>query len=151
VKRLMEGGDLAQQLMCALDTYEAAYSAWAATPSLIDFSRVERQLEGVRVLRMLVPKVASEMAEVVTAHVNLSTMHIRDRTGVFGKQHSAEDLASARQRHSIAIRTMRRHCCQIVRDRRPSGSEDVAPVSSQEAVTRIDGVFRSRPSDAIAT
>ncbi|MEO8654463.1 MAG: hypothetical protein ABI409_10100 [Ramlibacter sp.] len=114
MERLKQGGDLAQHLVCALDTYEAAFSAWAATPSLIDFNRVEKQLERVRVLRRLVPQVASEMAEVVTAHVNLSTMHIRDRTGVFGKQHSAADLATAQRRHSTAIGSLRVHCYHLL-------------------------------------
>jgi hypothetical protein len=114
VSRMKESSAVAQQLLCALDTYEAAFCAWAATPSLLDFSRVENQLERVRVLRMLVPQVGREMAEVVTAHVDLSTMYIRDRTGIFGKQHSTQELATARQRHSTAVGMMRRRCCDLL-------------------------------------
>lgn len=51
VNRLKEGGPLAQQLLCALDYYEAAFSAWAATPSLLDLQRVETQLDKVPWLR----------------------------------------------------------------------------------------------------
>jgi hypothetical protein len=134
VKRLMEGGELTQQLVCALDTYEAAFSAWAATPSLVDFSRVEKQLERVRVLRMLVPSVAHEMAEVVTAHVELSTMHIRDRTGIFGKQHSPEDLANAQQRHSSTIETLRRSCyCLLIAGSAAAQSRSLQRAREHEA------------------
>jgi hypothetical protein len=123
-----ESSALAQQLLCALDTYEAAFSAWAATPSLLDFRRVETQLARVRVLRMLVPQVAGAMAEIVIAHVDLSTMYVRDRTGIFGKQHSTDELASARQRHSTAIESMRLHCYDLANERR-SSSQNVEPVA----------------------
>ena len=67
------------------------------------------------------PQVATDMAEVVTAHAELSMMHIRDRRGAFGKQHSADELASARRRHSTAIAKMRLHCHRLTGESRTRG------------------------------
>ena len=99
-----------QRLLRALNAYEAAFSAWAATPAHLDFSHVDAELEKVRVLRVLLPQVSEAMAAVVTAHANLRTMLVRDRTGTFGRPHSSEDLARARNVHSTAIEVLRSQC-----------------------------------------
>jgi len=41
----MKESSVLRQLQCALDTYEGAFSAWAASPSFLDASRVEQQLQ----------------------------------------------------------------------------------------------------------
>lgn len=99
-----------QQLLGALNAYEASFSAWAATPALLCFSHVDAELDKVRVLRVLLPQLSEGMAAVVTAHANLGTMLVRDRTGTFGRPHSSEDLARAREMHSAAIEALRGQC-----------------------------------------
>ena len=99
-----------QQLLRALNAYEAAFSAWAATPARLCFSQVDAELDKVRVLRVLLPQLSEEMAAVVTAHANLGTMLVRDRTGTFGRPHSSDDLARARSMHSAAVQVLRSQC-----------------------------------------
>jgi len=65
---------------------------------------------------MLVPQIASEMAEMVTAHVDLSMMYVRERTGAFGRQHSSEELEGACRKHTKAIEAMRLQCCRLAEE-----------------------------------
>src|SRR4051812_13936525 len=88
-----------QQLLLALDAYEASFSDYAATPSLLDFSHLHTKLENLQVFRVLLPQVTEQMASVATSHAELGTMLVRDRSGGFGPQHSTSDLARAREQH----------------------------------------------------
>jgi hypothetical protein len=104
---------VARQLAEALAAYKTGFDEWCRSPKKLDFGRVDRQMEGIRVLRMALPQVSTEMVRVLIAHTDLSVMHIRMRSGSFGQAASPEALLAAAQAHTEAVEKMRKRCLEL--------------------------------------